>query len=143
MMKGYEEGPNGPSPQHIEHPLPPPPTQHPFSPLGDNGCSIASMEQPIQTDRPWATCDCSQYVHRLEGRLDQMEDFLLRIESSVSVELSAIKKLLMTLVKSADEEMRTSISNDLRDGIISIDVPSEGKDVPPPPPQPMLKPKVR
>lgn len=36
-----------------------------------------------------------------------------------------------------NEEARTSISEDPRDGVI-IDVPSEGEDVSPPPVQPML-----
>lgn len=42
-----------------------------------------------------------------------------------------------------DEETKTSISKDHGDGIEPINVPLEGKDVPPPPVQPLLEPKEK
>lgn len=42
-----------------------------------------------------------------------------------------------------DEETKTFISEDHGDGIEPINVPLEGKDVPPPPVQPLLEPKEK
>lgn len=39
--------------------------------------------------------------------------------------------------KLVDEETRTSVSDNPKDGIIPIDVPSKGEDMPPLPPQPL------
>uniref|UniRef100_A0A0A0KIM1 Uncharacterized protein n=1 Tax=Cucumis sativus TaxID=3659 RepID=A0A0A0KIM1_CUCSA len=161
---------NSPPPPHVNHPSPPPLTQH-----------------------PWVTCDCSQHsepnstqqslkptTNHIKGRLDRMEDSLQRMESSmlfVLVKLSIIRELLMVLVKVVDsqpyygggeglsfntlesqtlvgdafvdvftstiddklvdEETRTSVSDNPKDGIIPIDVPSKGEDMPPLPPQPL------
>ena len=67
-------------------------------PSRDDSCPTTSTKQPTELDRFWTTC-FNQHLRRLEAILDQMNEFLDRMQSSFTAKLSAINELLMVLVK--------------------------------------------
>ncbi|KAA0038872.1 hypothetical protein E5676_scaffold2612G00190 [Cucumis melo var. makuwa] len=134
MTEGYEKGRDDPISHHHLH-----------SPPRHVGCPTASIEQPIEPNRPQATFDCSQH-----GKVVDSKNFY---GGNEGMSFNAPK--VDTLVDSVfvdvpppiiddqpiDNETRTSISKDLGDGIILIDIPSRDEDVSPTSVQPLLESK--